>query len=60
MSCGHCVNAVSSELKDIEGVDVDLHAENASAVTVTSTAPLQREAVAAALAEAGDYRIVDA
>lgn len=63
MTCGHCINAVSSELKDIDGVDdvtVDLNAQGASTVTVTSTAPVGREQVVAALDEAGDYHLIDA
>jgi copper chaperone CopZ len=60
MTCGHCVHAVTSELSAIEGVSdvtVDLVAGGASSVTVTSTGPLQVDAVAAALDEAGDYRL---
>jgi copper chaperone len=63
MTCGHCVNAVSSEIKAIDGVTdvaVDLDAAGTSTVTVSSTGPLQREQVVAALDEAGDYRLVDA
>jgi copper chaperone len=63
MTCGHCVNAVSSELQNIDGVEdvtVDLNARGASTVTVTSAAPVQQGAVTAALDEAGDYHLVDA
>lgn len=63
MTCGHCVAAVSGELKSIPGVSevgVDLDADGASIVTVTSTAPLERDEVTAALDEAGDYHLVDA
>ncbi len=62
MTCGHCVNAVSSELKGIDGVSdvaVDLDAAGVSAVTVTSAQPLRPEQVSAALDEAGDYRLVE-
>ena len=62
MTCGHCVNAVSSELKAIDGVAdvaVDLDAGGASAVTVTSAQPLRPEQVRAALDEAGDYRLAE-
>jgi copper chaperone CopZ len=61
MTCGHCAGAVSSEIKEIAGVtgvDVDLVAGGTSTVTVTSDAPLDREAVAAAVDEAGDYQLV--
>ena len=61
MTCGHCVQAVSSELKTIDGVRnvaVDLDEAGASAVTVTSERPIQPEQVRAALDEAGDYRLV--
>lgn len=63
MTCGHCVNAVSSELQGLSGVEevtVELNAAGASTVTVTSTAPVQREAIVAALDEAGDYHLLDA
>src|SRR6266436_578225 len=49
---GHCVHAVSGELKELDGVSdvaVDLHPGGESAVTVTSQAPLTAGAVVAAL-----------
>ena len=60
MTCGHCVHAVTSELKGLDGVsdvDVDLVAGAASTVTVTSASPLAQDDVAAALDEAGDYHL---
>jgi copper chaperone CopZ len=60
MTCEHCVHAVADELKNMDGVTevtVDLHPGGASAVTVSSAAPLTAGAVAAALDEAGDYRL---
>jgi copper chaperone CopZ len=63
MTCGHCVNAVSSELTAMKGVSavaVDLDPAGTSTVTVTSAQPLQQEQVSAALDEAGPYRLVDA
>lgn len=53
MTCGHCVNSVSTEigrLAGVTGVRVDLAD---GAVTVTSTAPLAQADVAAAVDEAG-------
>ncbi|GIJ08151.1 heavy-metal-associated domain-containing protein [Micromonospora andamanensis] len=53
MTCGHCVNAVSTEIGAIEGVtdvQVDLAAGR---VTVTSEKPLSEDAVRAAVDEAG-------
>lgn len=53
MTCGHCVNAVESELSHIEGVrnvDVDL---DSGAVAITSDGPLDASVVAAAVDEAG-------
>ena len=63
MTCEHCAHAVTAELKDLGGVtdvSVDLVPGGRSAVTVTSDAPLGPEAVAAALDEAGDYRLAQA
>jgi copper chaperone CopZ len=60
MTCGHCAHAVTTELKALDGVtdvDVDLDAGGTSTVTVTSSRPLQESQVAAALDEAGDYRL---
>lgn len=60
MTCGHCVSAVSTELKQIPGVTdvtVDLVAAGSSSVTVVSDAPLAESDVAGALDEAGDYRL---
>jgi len=62
MTCEHCVRAVTVELQALNGVSdvtVDLVPGGASAVTVVSTAPLSRQDVAAALDEAGDYRITE-
>ena len=60
MTCEHCVRAVTGELRALDGVrevTVELVPEGSSAVTVTSEAPLAAGAVAAALDEAGDYRL---
>ncbi len=60
MTCGHCVSAVTSELKAVSGVSdvrVGLVAGGTSTVTVSSTAPLTDRQVAAALDEAGAYRL---
>ena len=60
MSCEHCVRAVTGELSGLDGVrevTVELVPGGWSAVTVTSEEPLPRNAVAAALDEAGDYRL---
>jgi copper chaperone len=60
MSCEHCVNAVTSELRRLDGVStvtVDLVPDGVSVVTVASAQPLAKDAVGAALDEAGDYRI---
>jgi len=53
MTCSHCVNSVSSEIKQIPGV-TDVQVDLASgAVTVTSDQPVDDTAVAAAVDEAG-------
>ena len=53
MTCGHCVASVSEEIAEIDGVQaVDVVLETGD-VTVTSTAPLDRAAVRAAVEEAG-------
>ena len=57
MTCGHCVSAVTTELSALEGVtDVQVDLESGRA-TVTSDQPLDADAVAAAVDEAG-YQLV--
>ncbi|HEV8024945.1 MAG TPA: heavy-metal-associated domain-containing protein [Candidatus Nanopelagicales bacterium] len=61
MTCGHCVNAVTEELQEIDGVTevtIELVEGGDSPVTVTSAAELERAAVVAAVDEAG-YELVD-
>jgi copper chaperone len=60
MTCGHCAEAVTSELSrlaDVSTVTVDLDPRGVSTVTVTSQAPLPEQDVIEALGEAGDYRL---
>ena len=60
MTCDHCVHAVREEIGALPGVievAVQLAADGASPVEVTSAEPLSDAAIAAALAEAGDYRL---
>ena len=61
MTCGHCASAVTAEMTALPGVEdvrVDLVAGGTSTVTVISTRPLTDDVVAAALEEAGDYRLL--
>ncbi|MFI7304726.1 heavy-metal-associated domain-containing protein [Micromonospora aurantiaca] len=53
MTCGHCVNSVSTELSALPGV-TDVQVDLAGGrVTVTSQNPLDVDAVRAAVEEAG-------
>lgn len=53
MTCGHCVNAVTGEIAKLPGVtDVAVDLDHGQ-VTVTSTQPLDHDAVQAAIDEAG-------
>lgn len=57
MTCGHCVNSVTSEIKKIDGVsDVSVDLVTGK-VDVTSDQELIKSEVAAAIAEAG-YELV--
>ena len=57
MTCGHCAASVREEIEEIPGVDaVDVTVET-GAVVVTSATPIERDAVAAAVTEAG-YTLV--
>ncbi|HET7761450.1 MAG TPA: heavy-metal-associated domain-containing protein [Phycicoccus sp.] len=61
LTCGHCVHAVTEELRALDGVeDVEVELVNGgtSVVTVTSSAELSDSQVAEALDEAGGYQLV--
>ncbi|MFC5956536.1 heavy-metal-associated domain-containing protein [Streptomyces sp. NPDC005774] len=53
MSCGHCEGAVSGEISELPGVDSVKAVATTGEVTVVSAAPLDEEAVRAAVDEAG-------
>lgn len=53
MTCGHCVASVTEEVNEITGVEnVDIDLATGS-VTITSSQPLEDDAVRAAVEEAG-------
>ncbi|MEH6377959.1 heavy-metal-associated domain-containing protein [Streptomyces sp. KLMMK] len=53
MTCGHCESAVTEEISALPGVVSVKAVAAAGQVTVTSAAPLDDEAVRAAVDEAG-------
>ncbi|MFF3511209.1 heavy-metal-associated domain-containing protein [Streptomyces sp. NPDC002573] len=53
MSCGHCEGSVSGEISGIAGVSSVTAVASTGEVTVVSAAPLDDEAVRAAVDEAG-------
>ncbi|GGJ16922.1 heavy-metal-associated domain-containing protein [Streptomyces brasiliensis] len=53
MSCGHCERSVSGELSEVPGVSSVTAVASTGEVTVVSAAPLDEEAVRAAVDEAG-------
>ncbi|MBG7698753.1 heavy-metal-associated domain-containing protein [Streptomyces sp. MC1] len=57
MTCGHCETAVSKEISALDGVTAVTAVAETGEVKVTSTAPLDQEAVRAAVDEAG-YELV--
>ena len=63
LTCGHCAHAVREELGAVPGVDaveVEVVSGGVSSVRVTASRELGTDEVTAALAEAGDYTLVDA
>ena len=61
LTCGHCVQAVTSELKEVPGVTevtIDLEPGGTSQVQVNADHVLSENEVAAALDEAGAYTLV--
>lgn len=62
LTCGHCVNAVTEEVSEIDGVtgvEVELVTGGTSTLTVTSESEVPAGSLAAAIDEAGDYRLTD-
>jgi copper chaperone len=60
MTCGHCVSSVREEVRAIAGVrdvEVVLKKGGESRVTVSAASPVDRDAVRAAIDEAG-YQLV--
>lgn len=57
MTCGHCEAAVAREVARIAGVTGVVASAEAATLEVTSDGPVERAAVAAAVAEAG-YELV--
>ncbi|AKJ13057.1 copper-transporting ATPase [Streptomyces incarnatus] len=53
MSCGHCEGSVSGEISQLPGVSSVKAVASTGEVTVVSAAPLDDEAVRAAVDEAG-------
>lgn len=61
MTCGHCVNAVTEEIEQLDGVsevNIELIEGGDSPVIVTSAGELDRAAVSAAVDEAG-YELIN-
>jgi copper chaperone len=61
LTCGHCVGAITSELRVLSGVtdvQIDLVVEGTSTLRVTADKELTGDQVTAALDEAGEYQLV--
>ena len=60
LTCGHCVGAITSELSVLAGVgnvQIDLVVDGTSTLRVTTDKELTDDEVAAALDEAGEYKL---
>ena len=53
MTCGHCVTSVTEEVQEIPGVENVEVVLASGSLTVTSSAPVDDDAVKAAVEEAG-------
>ncbi len=53
MTCGHCVNSVTEEISEIEGVTSVVVELESGLVTVEAESEIDRELVVAAVTEAG-------
>lgn len=57
MTCGHCVAAVTEEVKQIPGVTDAVVVLADGRLTVSSDAPVDFDRIVEAVAEAGDYTV---
>jgi copper chaperone len=60
LTCGHCVGAITSEIRAVPGVTdvkIDLVAGGTSALSITADKAVTDAEVAAALDEAGEYQL---
>ena len=57
MTCGHCVAAVTEEVKLIPGVTDAVVVLEGGKLTVTSDAAVDFDRIVEAVAEAGDYTV---
>ncbi len=53
MTCGHCVSSVSAEVGAVPGVEAAAVDLETGTLTVTSPAPVDRQLISEAVAEAG-------
>ena len=62
MTCAHCVASITEELHEVTGVSnvaVELNEHGTSIATVTTSAPVEDSALAAAVNEAGYTLVTD-
>ena len=60
LTCGHCVGAITSELRAVPGVtdvQIDLVVGGTSALSVTADNAITDAELSAALEEAGEYQL---
>jgi len=60
LTCGHCVGAITTELRAVPGVTdvkIDLVAGGTSALSVTADKAITDAELTAALEEAGEYQL---
>ncbi len=57
MTCGHCVAAVTEEVKQIPGVTDAVVVLEGGKLTVTSETPVDFDRIVEAVAVAGDYTV---
>ncbi|GGC79702.1 hypothetical protein GCM10011512_02880 [Tersicoccus solisilvae] len=62
MTCGHCVDAVTEELRALDGVEnvaVELVNGGVSTARITTTGPVSESTISEAIAEAGYVMLGD-
>ncbi len=60
MTCGHCVNHVTEEVSEIDGVGAAKVSLDDGLMVLSSDSPIDFTVIVEAVSEGGDYQVVTA